>query len=63
MVSDSVSKKIGIEKVSASVSEKIWYKKVSDLVSEIFCIEKSLKFGIKKNTGCLKKSEFSRNHP
>ena len=60
MVSDSVSKKFGIEKSIGFGIEKIWYrkkyriryrkklvlKKVSDSVSKKFGIEKSIGFGI-----------------
>ena len=48
MVSDSVSKKFGIKKVSDSESGIIWYKKVLDLVSKIFVINKSFRFSIGK---------------
>ena len=49
MVSDSVSKKCGIEKSTGFGIGKNWFKKkVSDLVSQKFGIEKSIGFGIEK---------------
>ena len=67
MVTDSVSKKFGIEKVSDSVSEKKWYqkkywkklvsKKVLESVSKILGIRKknsdlvSFRFWVLSHTG------------
>ena len=45
-ISDSVSKKFGIEKSIRFGIGKIWYKKVSDSVSKKIGIEKSIRFGI-----------------
>ena len=47
MVSDSVSKKFGIEKsIGFGIEKKLVLKKVSDSVSKKFGIEKSIGFGI-----------------
>ena len=46
IVSDSVSKKFGIEKsIEFGIGKKLVSKKVSDSVSEKFGIEKSIGFG------------------
>ena len=50
MVSDSVSKKFGIEKsIGFGIGKNLVSKKVSDSVSEIFGIEKSIGFVMEKN--------------
>ena len=50
MVSDSVSKKFGIEKsIRFGIVKNLVLKKVSDSVSEIFGIEKSIGFVMEKN--------------
>ena len=54
MVSDSVSKKIGIKKSIGFGIDKIWYrKKVPDSVSKKFGIGKSFGFGIVQILGIV----------
>jgi hypothetical protein len=58
MVSDSVSKKFGIEKsIGFGIENNLVSKKVSDSVLEIFGIEKSIGFGIEKKLALKKVSD------
>ena len=59
LVSDSVSKKFGIEKsIGFGIGKYLVSKKVSDSVSEIFGINKSIGFSIGKYFGIEKSFRF-----